>query len=198
MGVAALVTSVPKDQFCGSSASSRRTKIVAFFFFFQLKPYDIAFPIKLWEYEEYENATNWVSEIRAVCVTLGLIECVPCLVKFLCQLYGCSVWTPVLLKAKLSTVFSYMTFFPPEGSLIHQCAWQIAFSKWGSCLIFVIAVHCTVPLKPCMLQILPLTKLHSFLASPFWHTWKSHKCELTHWEVLFLFTVRGVGTQQLF
>lgn len=167
-GVAALVTSVPKDQFCGSSASSRCTKIAAFLFFFQLKPYVIAFTIKLWEYEEYGNATNWVSGIRAACVTLGLlIESVPCLGKFLCQLYGCSLWTPVSLKAKLSTVFSYMTFFPPEGSLIHQCAWQIAFSKWGSCLIFVIVVHCTVPLKPCMLQILPLTKTAFFSCKSF-------------------------------
>lgn len=145
-------------------------------------------------------STNRIPWIRAVYVSLGLlIECVPCLGKFLCQFYGCSVWTPVSLKAKLSTVFSYMTFFPPKGSLIDQCAWQIAFNKWGSCLIFVIVVHRTVPSEILHVANSSIDKrCILFLQVLFWHSWKPHKCELTYWEVLFLFTVWGVGTQQLF
>lgn len=167
MGVTALLTSVSKDQFCVSSARSRCTKIVAFLFSSNLKPMSLHLPLSCENRKNMKYATNWVPRIRAAYVSLGhLTECVPWLGKFLCQLYGCSVWTPVSLKVKLSTVFSYMTFFPPEASLIDQCAWQIAFSKWGSCLIFVI-VCWTVPLKSCMLQILPLIKTAFFPASPF-------------------------------
>lgn len=59
----------------------------------------------------------------------------PHMAKFLSQLHRCSstyfsMNTCVIESQTLSTVFSYMTFFPLKRSRIDQCAWQIAFSEW--------------------------------------------------------------------
>lgn len=57
MGVTALVTSVSKDQFCVSSAS---TKIVAFLFSSNLKPLSLHLPLGCENRKSMKCATNWV------------------------------------------------------------------------------------------------------------------------------------------